>query len=69
MTITPATRAAFVRALKILSQPTSFAGLAALALLAHISAPQFATYANAIAGVCGFLAIVISDGSNEGKQP
>lgn len=53
-----------LKALKILSQPSSMAGFASLAVIVHISAPQFQAITSAIAGVCAILAVVFDDGSN-----
>jgi len=45
-----------------LSEPSTYAGLAGLAVIAGMSADQFQDWANAIAGLFAFLAMVLGEG-------
>ncbi len=47
--------------IKRLSEPSTYAGLAVVALAAGLGAAEFAIYANAIAGLFAFIAIVKGD--------
>lgn len=44
-----------------LSEPSTYAGLAVVALAAGYGAAEFAIYANAIAGLFAFIAIIKGD--------
>lgn len=52
--------------LKMLSQPSSYAGLAAGALALGINAPAFQVYTTAAAGVFGLLAFFLDGKSRRG---
>ena len=49
--------------IKRFSEPSTYAGLAGLAVILGISMDQFQDYANAIAGVFAFVAIAIGEGA------
>ena len=51
----------FEKLVKRFSEPSTYAGLAGLALLAGINAEEFSTYANAFAGVFGFISIILAE--------
>ncbi len=67
--MTPDTRARIERVLRRLAQPSSMAGFGTLAVVAHVSAPQFAAATDAIAVAAGLLAVWFDDGSNPGTPP
>lgn len=46
-----------------LSEPSTYAGLAGLALALGLSTEDFQGYANAVAGVFGFVAILLGEKS------
>jgi len=48
--------------LRRLSEPSTYAGLAGLALLLGVSAEQFQDWANAAAGLFAFVSIVLGEG-------
>jgi hypothetical protein len=62
--MSPDTRNRLVKVLKRLSQPSSMAGFASLAVVAHVSAPQFAALTDTVAIAAGLLAVWFDDGSN-----
>lgn len=43
------------------SEPSTYAGLAGIAMILGMSADEFQNYANAIAGIFGFAAIVLGE--------
>jgi len=44
-----------------LSEPSTYAGLSGLALVLGLSLEDFQSYANAIAGAFGFVAIILGE--------
>ena len=50
--------------LKRLKEPSTYAGLAGLALIAGVSVEQFQLYTNTVAGFFGFLSIILGEGSS-----
>ena len=62
--MTPDTRSRLVKVLQRLAQPSSMAGFATLAMVAHVSAPQFAALTDAVAVGAGLLAVWFDDGSS-----
>ena len=54
------------RLINRLKEPSTYAGLAAVALVLGYSAEDFQTYANAAAGLCAFLSIILAEAGSEG---
>jgi len=50
-----------------LKEPSTYAGLAGLALLVGVTTEQFDLYVNSAAGVFAFIAIFLSEGKTDGK--
>lgn len=44
-------------------EPSTYAGLMGVAMLVGLTTEQFQMYANAIAGVFGFIAIIFAEGT------
>lgn len=62
--MTPENRARLLKVLRRLQQPSSLAGFASLAVLVHVSAPQFAAATDLIGIIAGLLAVYFDDGSS-----
>ncbi len=50
--------------IKRFSEPSTYAGLAGLAVILGMSVDQFQDYANAVAGVFAFVAIALGEGES-----
>lgn len=51
----------FKALLKRLKEPSTYAGLAGLALIAGVSVEQFQLYTNTVAGIFGFMSIILGE--------
>ncbi len=50
--------------IKRLSEPSTYAGLAGVSLIGGIEADQFQTLANSIAGLFGFISVILGEAKN-----